>query len=221
MKINPTRLFASVLAIASVLAMTSEQGFSQTQPTRTSARTTFHCIRSGSGYATVARREGQQTGAMITWNDTSFGSRFTPKERCAIVGQRFNNALSKSGYSLGLLKLTHGVLRSNPVICYIGNSTEKCNDKNLILTLNKSELGQEKQIIEQLKNFSVNGTGTPVRRSGDNRAIAGFGQQIDNAFKSGAVQPATPELDVTATESTTPQPVSKPGTIKPSNPTGF
>lgn len=197
--------FASVLAFTSVVAMTSEQAFSQT---RTTQKTTFHCIRNGNGYATVARRGNAQTGAMITWNDTSFGSRFTPKDRCAIVGQRFNKALSKSGYSLSLLKLTHGELRNNPVICYIGNTTEKCSDKNLILTLNKSELGQERQIIDQLKNFSVNGTGTPLRRSADNRVIAGFGKQIDDAFKSGATQAATPELDVTVPESTTPQPVS-------------
>lgn len=211
MKTNGIRLFASVLAISSVVATSSEQAFSQT---RTAQKTTFHCIRNGNGYATVARRGNAQTGAMITWNDTSFGSQFTPKDRCAIVGQRFNKALSKSGYSLSLLKLTHGVLRSNPVICYIGNTTEKCNDKNLILTLNKSELGQERQIIDQLKNFSVNGTGTPLRRSGDNRVIAGFGKQIDDAFKSGATQKATPELDVTAPESTTPTVSNPQGTSR-------
>lgn len=199
MKTSAIKLFASVLAISSVVAMTSEQGFSQTSSTQ---KTTFHCIRSGKGFATVARRGDAQTGAMITWNDTSFGSKFTPKDRCAIVGQRFNKALSQSGYSLGLLKLTHGVIRSNPVICYIGRTTETCNEKNLILTLNKSELGTERQIIDQLKNFSINGTGTPLRRSADNRTIAGFGKQVDDAFKSGATQKATPELDVTTTEST-------------------
>ncbi len=36
----------------------------------------------------------------------------------------------------------------------------------------------------------------------DHRTIAGFGSQIDNAFKSGATQKATPELDVTDSEST-------------------
>jgi Circadian oscillating protein COP23 len=207
MKTNGIRLFASVLSIASILAITSEQGFSQT---RTTEKTTFHCIRNGTAYATVARRGNAQTGAMITWNDTSFGSKFTPKERCAIVGQRFNKALGKSGYSLSLLKLTHGVLRSNPVVCYIGNTTEKCNDNNLILTLNKSELGQERQIIEQLKNFSVSGTGTPLTRGRNDTTIAEFGKQINRAFKSGATQPATPDLDVTVSESTTPQPVSNP-----------
>ncbi len=209
-----TRLLAVALAASSVLAM-SQQGFSQT-PTSNTSKTTFHCIRNGSGYATVARRGKDQTGAIITWNDTSFGSKFTPKERCKIVGQRFNKAVSESGYSLGLLKLTHGTIRSNPVICYIGNTTETCNDKNLILTLNPSERGQERQIIDQLKQFSVKGTGTPVRRSADNRTIAGLGKQINEAFKSGNAQKATPELDVLDTESTTSQPVSTPAS-KPAN----
>jgi hypothetical protein len=203
-----TRLFAVALATSSVLAM-SQQVFSQ-MPTSKAQNTTFHCIRNGSGYATVARRGNDQTGAIITWNDTSFGSKFTPKERCKIVGKRFNKAVSESGYSLGLLKLTHGILRSNPVICYIGNTRETCNDKNLILTLNPSEKGQERLIIDQLKQFSVKGTGTPVRRSADNRTIAGLGKQINEAFKSGNAQKATPELDVTDSDSTTSRPVSTP-----------
>jgi hypothetical protein len=210
-----TILFAVAVAVSSVLAM-SEQGFSQTQRTRNTEKTTFHCIRNGSGYATIARRGDAQTGAMITWNDTSFGSKFTPIERCKIVGRRLNGAIAKSGYSLSTLKLTHGILRSNPVICYANSSRKKCDDSNLILTLNQSERGQEQQIIDQLKNFSVDGTGTPVRRSGgvDNRAIAEFGLQIDKAFSSGKAQRATPELDVPDTESTTPQlstPASQPG----------
>ncbi|MBW4671345.1 MAG: COP23 domain-containing protein [Cyanomargarita calcarea GSE-NOS-MK-12-04C] len=205
-----TRLFATALAISSVLAM-SEQGFSQTQQS-SSQKTTFHCIRNGSGYATIARRKDQQTDPMITWNDTSFGSKFTPKERCRIVGKRLNAAIAQSGYSLSTLKLTHGMLRSNPVICYANNYRKKCDDTNLILTLNQSERGQEQQIIDQLKNFSVAGTGTPVKRSGgDGRAIAEFGLQIDKAFSSGKTQRATPELDVLDTESTTPRSVSTPG----------
>lgn len=209
-----TRLFTVALAALSVLAM-SQQGFSQTPSN--AQKTTFYCIRNGKGYATVARKGLRQTDPIITWNDTSFGSKFTPKERCQIVGQRFNKAVSESGYSLRLLKLTHGTIRSNPVICYIGDITEKCNDKNLILTLNPSEKGQERQIVEQLKQFSVKGTGTPLTRSPDNSStIAEFGEQVSEAFKSGITRRATPELDVTDTKSTTSQPVSTP-TRKPSN----
>ncbi|MHC5613965.1 MAG: COP23 domain-containing protein [Nostoc sp.] len=219
-KTTGTRLFTSVLAIASFLTVTSEQVFSQTQRSGNTEKTTFHCIRNGSGFATVARRGNAQTGAMITWNDTSFGSKFTPKDRCAIVARRFNKALSTTGNnSLGFLKLTYGELNRNPVICYIRTKEEEkqpCNEKNLILTLNKSEFGQERAIIEQLKNFSVNGTGTAfVRGPGEGKTIiAEFGKQIYDAFKSGATQKATPELDVTDSESTpestTSQPVSTP-----------
>ncbi|MHC5674855.1 COP23 domain-containing protein [Nostoc sp.] len=206
-KTTGTRLFTSVLAIASFLTVTSEQVFSQTQRSGNTEKTTFHCIRNGSGFATVARRGNAQTGAMITWNDTSFGSKFTPKDRCAIVARRFNKALTTTSTtgnnSLSFLKLTHGKLNRNPVICYIRTTEEHCNDENLILTLNKSEFGQERAIIEQLKNFSVNGTGTYLSRDvPDHRTIAGFGKQIDAAFKSGATQKATPELDVTDSEST-------------------
>jgi hypothetical protein len=208
-----TILFAVAVAVSSVLAM-SEQGFSQSQRNRNTEKTTFHCIRNGSGYATIARRGDAQTGAMITWNDTSFGSKFTPIVRCKEVGKRLNGAIAKSGYSLSTLKLTHGILRSNPVICYANSSLKKCDDRNLILTLNQSERGKEQEIINQLKNFSVDGTGTPVSRGVDNRAIAEFGLQIDKAFSSGKTQRATPELDVPDTESTTPQlstPASQPG----------
>ncbi|MHC5731056.1 MAG: COP23 domain-containing protein, partial [Nostoc sp.] len=79
-------------------------GLAQTQPTRKADITTFQCIRQGTGYATVARRGSRQTGAMITWNSTAFGPKFTPQKRCELVSQRLSKAVISSGGKLSTLK---------------------------------------------------------------------------------------------------------------------
>jgi len=197
-KTTGNKILASVLAIASFLPLTSEQAFSQTQLARKTEKTTIHCMNNGNGgYVTVARRGKYQTGAMITWNDTSYGEKYSPKNRCVAIAQRFNKALATSGFSLGKLKLTNGEFNGLPVICYTGRVDVTCNEKNILLTLKKEELGKEGEIIKQLGNFSVNGTSKPLVRG--RITIDYFGERIDNAFESGnpnLIEEATPELDV-------------------------
>jgi Circadian oscillating protein COP23 len=162
-------------------------------------------MHQGIDFVTVARRGVYQTKPIITWSDKSFGKDFSPRNRCVTVAERFNQAVSKSGYSLDSLKLTYGKIDRYPVICYIVSTAQRCNRRNLILTLKESEFGKEQAIINQLKQFSGNGQTDTLHRGGGDEDIAGFGKPIDDLFKPGNVQPATPELDVTTTEeSTTP-----------------
>lgn len=195
-----TLLFMSAIA-SSILVLPSEFGLAQTQPTRT----TFHCIRQGNGYATVARRGSRQTGAMITWNSTAFGPKFTPQKRCQLVSQRLSKAVTSSGGRLSTLKLTHGIINSNPVVCYIKIRAEECNSNNLILTLNQSERGQEEQILNEFKKFSVGATSTSLSRGKNGNTIVNIGVQIHKAFETeNATEPATPDASVTQTQEVAP-----------------
>ncbi len=199
-----TLLFMSAIA-SSILVLPSEFGLAQTQPTRKADVTTFHCIRQGNGYATVARRGSRQTGAMITWNSTAFGPKFTPQKRCELVSQRLSKAVTSSGGRLSQLKITNGIIGSNPVVCYINSTREVCNSNNLILTLNQSERGQEEQILNEFKKFSVGATSTPLSREADGRTIVRLGVQIDKAFETdNATEPATPDASVTQSQETVP-----------------
>ncbi|MBW4448483.1 MAG: COP23 domain-containing protein [Spirirestis rafaelensis WJT71-NPBG6] len=200
-----TKLFMSAIA-SSILVLPSEFALAQTQPTRKADVTTFHCIRQGNGYATVARRGSRQTGAMITWNSTAFGPKFTPQKRCELVSQRLTKAVTSSGGRLSTLKLTHGIIGSNPVVCYINSTRGECNSNNLILTLNQSERGQEEQILNEFKKFSVGATSTALTREiEDGKTIVRLGVQIDKAFETdNATEPATPDASVTQTQEAAP-----------------
>ncbi|MEH2381783.1 MAG: COP23 domain-containing protein [Nostoc sp.] len=199
-----TKLLMSAI-VSSIFVLPSEFGLAQTQPTRKADVTTFHCIRQGKGFATVARRGSRQTGAMITWNSTAFGPKFTPQKRCELVSQRLSKAVISSGGKLSTLKLTHGIVGSNPVVCYINSTREVCNPNNLILTLNQSERGQEEQVLNEFKKFSVGATSTPLSREADGRTIIRLGVQIDKAFETdNATEPATPDASVAPTQEPTP-----------------
>ncbi|MBW4644052.1 MAG: COP23 domain-containing protein [Goleter apudmare HA4340-LM2] len=176
-------LTTSLIAISTTVMLTSEMGYAQTPPPKSSPTTSFHCIRQGNDFATVARRGNRTTSPIITWSDTSFGPQFTPEDRCKTVSQRLSNAFASRAGRAGTLKITHGTVGTNSVICYIKTTQEKCNFTNLLLTLKRSERGQEKEILNQLLNFSVTGSKPPLTRSNDNRDIIELGTQINKAFE--------------------------------------
>jgi len=205
-----TRVFISALTISGTLALTSEFGLSQTQP----IATTFRCVALGSGYATVAQRGERVTSPMITWNSTAFGPEFTPQRRCEIVSERLTQAVAAHGGKLRYLRLTHGTICNNPVICYINNPNEDCNSNNLLLTLNQSDTDKVGQILKQLVNFSVNGTGNVSR----GRTEVELGIQVENALGTGGTsEPPHPTTSVTQPQPSmsSPVPSTVPATAPP------
>lgn len=82
MAFNTTRVFMSTFTVFSTLVLTSQFGLSQTQPAPNPVVTTFHCVRLGNGFATVAKRGEKTTSPMITWNSTVYGPKYTPQRRC-------------------------------------------------------------------------------------------------------------------------------------------
>ncbi len=127
-------------------------------------KTTFACIRQDDVYVTVAVRGNRQTAPMITWKDTSHGENFTPEKRCKLVSQRLSKAVSRSN-KLNSLTMTHGLVNSVPVICYITRKGETCNDKNILFSLKASERGQEQNILDNLLSFSNKGSGSSIQES--------------------------------------------------------
>lgn len=140
-------------------------------------KTSFACVRQGTTYATVAIRGDRQTSPMITWQDTSHGADFTPEKRCKIVSQRLTKAVARTG-KLNSLTMTHGVVKSFPVICYITRKGDPCNSENVLFSLKASELGQEQKILATLLSFSKKGTGDSIAESsGGNKTMEDWIQQ--------------------------------------------
>lgn len=176
------KLITIIFTVASTLVLTNEFGLSQTR--RAVANPTkFLCVSQGNGYATIAQRGNRRTSPLITWTSNAFGSQYTPEKRCNMVSQRLTQAVVATGGRLNTLRMTHGTVGSAPVICYIKNPEEECNSGNVLMTLNRNERGKEGEILKQLTNFSVKGTGSPLTRSADGRTIVELGAGVENALE--------------------------------------
>lgn len=174
-----SKSLVAAIAIVSTLGLTSE--FARSESGASAKDTTFHCIASGQGYATIAKRGERITAPVITWNSNEFGTQYTPHQRCKIVSDRLTEVVAANGGKLRNLQLTYGRVNSKPVICYVGDRNEICNRKNVLMTLRESYRGKERQILEQLVTFSLKGTGTAVQQSAP-QYYAPFGEKIEQAL---------------------------------------
>ena len=153
-------------------------------------QTTFHCTpMQGGSYATVAKRGDRQTPPMIVWTSTlgEFGQ-YTPQRRCEIVSDKFTQAVALNGGKLKSMLLTYGINNRQRVICYVNSPNGSCNSDNQLFTLRPADRGRERQILEKLVNFGIQGTGTPVQQSGE-LFYANVGESIDRFFSDSNSQP--------------------------------
>ena len=181
--VSTAKVFITALSVFATLGLIGEVGLTQGQPAPVA--TTFQCVGLGQGYATIAKRGTRTTTPMITWKSTAFGPQFTPQRRCQIVSDRLTQAVAANGGKLKQLKMTYGTVNGSPTICYINSPAEKCNGTNLLLTLNQSDRGQEKLILQQLVTFSIKGGGSAVSRGPVQRAVVDLGLQVENALGDG------------------------------------
>ncbi len=153
-------------------------------------QTTFHCTpMQGGSYATVAKRGDRQTPPMIVWTSTlgEFGQ-YTPQRRCEIVSDKFTQAVALNGGKLKSMLLTYGINNRQRVICYVNHPNGSCNSDNQLFTLRPADRGRERQILEKLVNFGIQGTGTPVQQSGE-IFYANVGESIERFFSDSNSQP--------------------------------
>ncbi len=112
--------------------------------------------------ATSARREPV---AFIQWKSKAFGKKFTPKNRCAIVSPK----LQQAWQSQRLNYLTAGTNSNNQgIIC--GSSTKtQCNDSNMLFTLNSGADAVE--VIGQIRSIQSGKIENPIAQSSGRNAV--------------------------------------------------
>jgi hypothetical protein len=125
--------------------------------------TVFRCVRSGSGFATVAERGGRRSAPMITWQ-RYISAEYTPEARCNSVSQKLTNAVAQNGGSLRNLLLTSGRVNSETVICYV-NSGARCNTSNTLFTLSRDNASDPGTVLANLLRFGAGASSGPVHES--------------------------------------------------------
>lgn len=204
-----SQLFAPVFA--TVLALASTVGFSTTtlarpdvgggsssgstggsgsgvQPPSTGG-TTFSCLPQGGNYATVGQRTGGTPIPLIVWTaqgSSYFGGSYNPQNRCNIVSQRLNTAVSANGGRLQNLLLTHGMVNGETVICSIGTTgANSCNANNMLFTLKPENANRAGQILGQLLQISrVGGSAGVIYETGLNQTYVDLGEWEKNSMGS-------------------------------------
>ncbi len=145
------------------------------KPKPSADKTIFQCVPFKGSYATIARRGDRVTPPMIEWTST-IGAEWTPQKRCQEVSQRLTKAVAATGGKLRNLQLTYGSVKGQRVICYVDSSTtvNACNERNLLFTLRKEDMGKEREILQQIVQFSLTGTGNAIQQSeGQDYALLG------------------------------------------------
>jgi hypothetical protein len=148
------------------------------------APTTFQCITSGSGYATIAVAGGKKTNPLITYNNPVFsGSGFTPQRRCQEISGRLETAVANNGGKLKGLLLTVGEVNGYNVICYVNNNQSGCNKRNLLMTLPPET--NPGQTLATFLNVSAEPFTSlnPVRNTGS-RTYIPFGEAVEQELNS-------------------------------------
>lgn len=164
--------------------------------------TSFECMMRQAIWGTFAKRGNavSQT-AIITWNSTEFGSEYTPEKRCDIVSKRLTNAVAHNGGKLGDLALSVGLLNNQSVVCFVTQATPKCNDTNLLFTLNRENANNAQSVLANIFNFAkAKGTTTnaQVYESG---TFISLDLLVNRAFEqaSSTPSPASPTTEQTKT----------------------
>jgi Circadian oscillating protein COP23 len=199
-----------VITASSIFALVSAWGLSSTyaQTPASNSPTTFACIPQGENFATIAKRANLSTPPIIIWKDKSFGDKYPPKKRCEIVSKRLSDAVSEQKGRLSTLRLTHGIVGANNVICHVSNPALKCTVKNTLLTLRPEDKGKEAELIKGLVSFSV--SGKVIERGSDTRTIAEFGNELEKKYFS--ITDTVPE---TSSPGNNPVPSSQPSPATP------
>jgi hypothetical protein len=117
--------------------------------------TIFPCIQKGNNWETIAQKGNKVShSALLTWNTTEFGDKFTPEERCQIVSDKLTQAVINNGGRLGNLTLTYGPVNDLTVICVVPEKEVICNEKNMLFTLNQKNAQNPSQVLADITDFT-------------------------------------------------------------------
>ena len=138
---------------------------------------------------TVVQKE-DRTAVMMTWKTNYFGGKFNNAKRCQIVSQRLQKASDLNNGTFRDLNLTIGTLRSQTVICVLKDTSEKCSDENLLLTLKPENAINPNAVIQQFTTFAAEGTGGVEESARAKSVDLNLGHWERKAF--GLPKPKTP-----------------------------
>jgi len=118
----------------------------------------------------------------FTWEDKSFGDKWTPVERCQAVARRLQVFNDKHGDFFKYI--TGGSLNNYQVFCIskTENNSNDCNEDNLLITLKKGE--DKSKVLKEIIAFQTQAIRVKRGKSGNSEIILDIEQYIKEAPRS-------------------------------------
>lgn len=119
---------------------------------------------------------------LFTWEDRSFGDKWTPLERCQVVSRRLQVFTDRHGDFFKYIAV--GTLNKYPVLC-IAKSEDagsSCNEYNLLITLIPGE--SEAKILEEIIAFPTETVRVKRGSLGKSEIIFDVQQYVQEAPRS-------------------------------------
>ncbi|MFM8297479.1 MAG: COP23 domain-containing protein [Microcystis aeruginosa] len=115
----------------------------------------------------------------FTWEDKSFGDKWSPVERCQAVARRLQVFNEKHGDFFKYI--TGGSLNNYPVFCIskTKNNSDNCNEDNLLITLKKGE--DKSKVIREIIAFQTEAIRVKRGNSSNSEIILDIEQYIKEA----------------------------------------
>jgi Circadian oscillating protein COP23 len=143
---------------------------------------------------TVVRKDEQQS-VLITWTTNYFGKEFTSSNRCQVVSEKLQKAANLNGGTFKGLELGIGTVNFLTVICALQNSSDKCDNDNMLFTLNPKNSANPEAVIAEMLSFTADGSGRIYEgtRSRSKKVDFSLGNWERKAFKPKKPSTTTPK----------------------------
>ena len=142
---------------------------------------------------TVVKKDDQQA-VLIAWTTNYFGKEFTSSNRCQVVSEKLQKAANLNGGTFKGLELASGNVNFLTVICALQNGSDKCDNDNMLFTLNPKNAANPEAVIKEILSFGADGSGRVRESAGPRPKVdLSLGNWERKAFKPKKPSATTPK----------------------------
>ncbi|NEN94022.1 MAG: hypothetical protein F6K50_00125 [Moorea sp. SIO3I7] len=143
----------------------------------------------------VAVGTGEKTPPLITWQ-IDIAPDWQPKERCAVVSHRLDDAYVQFNYEMRKIMLKPGVHNNLPIICVTQNPQWDCQGDDILVTILPNNSREDRSVTEKLNEAgkalevlynrlqNVADVTLPPLRQSNGQKVLNLGVAIERMFYS-------------------------------------
>jgi hypothetical protein len=219
MKSRVVQVLAMAVAVSSVIATSAQAAPPPAQadapaptkvdappPAQASGGVAVRC--DAESRTTIAEKPGFDPVVIFAWKTNEFADDgYTPERRCKYVSTKLSNVVKWNNNTFQGLRMTYGPVNGQSVICVLPRQERACTGNSTLFTLKRENESRAPQLIGQLLNVGVPGSGFIEESTANSSANSiDLGEWERRAFKA----TATPAISPTAPQAAPTAPTTQP-----------